>query len=106
MLMSSSYDEIERQAPSTTSSPLADLHHSQIISRLQQYMDKVPIMRGGQLKSIEKLKRLASKDDVAPALNEMRRLTEPPISDILESSSSALFPTSLPLASNYIFRIQ
>ncbi|KAJ2083101.1 pH-response regulator protein palA/rim20 [Coemansia sp. RSA 988] len=76
-LLGSPRDEIERQVPSTTANPITDPHHSQIVGRLQQYMSEITLMRRERLKSIENLKRVASEDDVTPALNEeMQRLAQ------------------------------
>ncbi|KAJ1965529.1 pH-response regulator protein palA/rim20 [Dipsacomyces acuminosporus] len=75
-LLGSPREEIERQVPSTTANPLTDPHHSQIVERLQQYLNEVAIMRRERLKSIEKLKRIANEDDITPALTEeMQRLS-------------------------------
>ncbi|KAJ2701669.1 pH-response regulator protein palA/rim20 [Coemansia sp. IMI 209128] len=74
-LLGSPREEIERQVPSTTVNPLTDPHHCQIVERLQQYLSEVALMRRERLKSVEKLKRISSEDDITPALTEeMQRL--------------------------------
>ncbi|KAJ2892822.1 pH-response regulator protein palA/rim20, partial [Coemansia aciculifera] len=74
-LLGSPREEIERQVPSTTVNPLTDPHHCQIVERLQQYLSEVSVMRRERLKSVEKLKRVSSEDDITPALTEeMQRL--------------------------------
>ncbi|KAJ1898801.1 pH-response regulator protein palA/rim20 [Kickxella alabastrina] len=84
-LLGSPREEIERQVPSTTANPITDPHHSQIIQRLQQYLDEVSIMRRERLKSMDKLKRIALEDDVTPALNEeMQRLAAQSSTPILK----------------------
>ncbi|KAJ2000169.1 pH-response regulator protein palA/rim20 [Coemansia thaxteri] len=74
-LLGSPREEIERQVPSTTVNPMTDPHHCQIVERLQQYLSEVAVMRRERLKSVDKLKRVASEDDITPALaEEMQRL--------------------------------
>ncbi|KAJ2403029.1 pH-response regulator protein palA/rim20 [Coemansia sp. RSA 2559] len=74
-LLGSPREELERQVPSTTVNPITDPHHTQIVERLQQYLNEVTLMRRERLKAVEKLKRMANEDDVTPALNEeMQRL--------------------------------
>ncbi|KAJ1664129.1 pH-response regulator protein palA/rim20, partial [Coemansia sp. RSA 1646] len=74
-LLGSPREELERQVPSTTVNPITDPHHTQIVERLQQYLNEVTLMRRERLKSVEKLRRTANEDDVTPALNEeMQRL--------------------------------
>ncbi|KAJ2838594.1 pH-response regulator protein palA/rim20 [Coemansia erecta] len=84
-LLGSPRDEIERQVPSTTANPITDPHHSQIVGRLQQYMDEITLMKRERAKSTEKLKRVANEDDITPALNEeMQRLAALSATPILQ----------------------
>ncbi|KAJ2665009.1 pH-response regulator protein palA/rim20 [Coemansia sp. RSA 1199] len=84
-LLGSPRDEIERQVPSTTANPITDPHHSQIVGRLQQYMDEITLMKRERAKSMEKLKRVANEDDITPALNEeMQRLAALSATPILQ----------------------
>ncbi|KAJ2481992.1 pH-response regulator protein palA/rim20 [Coemansia sp. RSA 2131] len=84
-LLGSPRDEIERQVPSTTANPITDPHHSQIVGRLQQYMDEITLMKRERAKSMEKLKRIANEDDITPALNEeMQRLAALSATPILQ----------------------
>ncbi|KAJ1744260.1 pH-response regulator protein palA/rim20 [Coemansia sp. RSA 1086] len=84
-LLGSPRDEIERQVPSTTANPITDPHHSQIVGRLQQYMDEISLMKRERIKSVEKLKRIAGEDDITPALNEeMQRLAAQSATPILQ----------------------
>ncbi|KAJ1736513.1 pH-response regulator protein palA/rim20 [Coemansia sp. Benny D160-2] len=88
-LLGSPREELERQVPSTTVNPITDPHHSQIVERLQQYLNEVSIMRRERLKSVEKLKRSANEDDITPALNEeMQRLAAAATEGASSSSSS------------------
>ncbi|KAJ2851452.1 pH-response regulator protein palA/rim20 [Coemansia brasiliensis] len=84
-LLGSPRDEIERQVPSTTANPITDPHHSQIVGRLQQYMNEIALMKRERVKSVEKLKRISSEDDITPALNEeMQRLAAQSATPILQ----------------------
>ncbi|KAJ1732428.1 pH-response regulator protein palA/rim20 [Coemansia biformis] len=84
-LLGSPRDEIERQVPQTTTNPITDPHHSQIVARLQQYMSEVTLMKRERLKSVEKLRRIAAEDDITPALNEeMQRLAAQSATPILQ----------------------
>ncbi|KAJ1849201.1 pH-response regulator protein palA/rim20, partial [Coemansia sp. RSA 2708] len=84
-LLGSPRDEIERQVPSTTANPITDPQHSQIVGRLQQYMDEVTLMKRERAKSMDKLKRVATEDDITPALNEeMQRLAAMSATPILQ----------------------
>ncbi|KAI9500151.1 pH-response regulator protein palA/rim20 [Coemansia spiralis] len=84
-LLGSPREEIEHQVPSTTVNPLTDPHHSQIVERLQQYLNEVMLMKRERLKSVENLKRIANEDDITPALNEeMQRLAASSSTPILQ----------------------
>ncbi|KAJ2609691.1 pH-response regulator protein palA/rim20 [Coemansia sp. RSA 1365] len=84
-LLGSPREEIERQVPSTTANPITDPHHTQIVGRLQQYMNEITVMKRERLKSIENLKRISAEDDITPALNEeMQRLSQKQQSSILQ----------------------
>ncbi|KAJ2763577.1 pH-response regulator protein palA/rim20, partial [Coemansia nantahalensis] len=84
-VLGSPRDEIERQVPQTTSNPITDPHHSQIVARLQQFMGEIAAMRRERQRSVDKLRRVAAEDDITPSLNEeMQRLAAQSATPILQ----------------------